>query len=142
MSPILLAGLVLMVLGMGGVVYWTDRTPANRLIDRESIITRFNQDFPNHEVSDVWCSGDGNVALLLLPDASSLGLIVTNGDFEVTRIITGSWLRRLKAHSRGLRVTTSDFSMPWFDIALPEEAQKVWSDRLMMLRQEGSHGRA
>lgn len=142
MGPILLLGLVVMVLGMGGVVYWTDRTPVNRLVDRDAIVKRFSRDYPDTEVSDVWCSGDGNVALLLLSDASSLGLVVTNGDFEVTRTITGSWLRKLKEHSKGLRITTSDFSMPWLDIVLTEEARKQWSDRLMMLRQEGSHGRA
>ena len=141
MSPTILLGLVIVVLALGGVVHWTDRTAPNTLIDRDRTIARFAQDYPEAQVTDMWCAQDGKVALLLLEDPAQLGLVVANGDFEVTRTINGTWLRKLQAHAKGLRLTTSDFSMPWIDILLTEDAQRQWADRLAMLQQEGAHGR-
>jgi len=140
-SPALILGLVVVVLALGAFVKVTDRRPAHALPDQ--IQARFQRDFPDATVEAIQRTDDGQAALLWLGEDAPIGLVLARGDHALTRVLGGGMLCSAEVLPAGLRLRTRDFTLPWVDLPLADEAARtLWAERLQARIAEDARGHA
>lgn len=125
MSPVLLLGLVILVLGLGAVVKWTDRHPPHRLSSAQHAQDRFLADYPRAQISTCDITTDHSTALLALEDGR-LGIVLVVGHHEVTRLFQAANLHSITAQSHQLHIQTRDVTMPSLTVNLDATVHQQW----------------
>ncbi|MEL7428614.1 MAG: hypothetical protein AAFN43_01320 [Pseudomonadota bacterium] len=104
--PMILIGLPLVI----GLVWFTSRNQAGVMLDPETAISRFTEDFPNAIVQKVWISDNGADAILRLTEPTHFGLVHRVGKNHLTRLVEKQDIRDMNVGSGAVELRLWDFT--------------------------------
>lgn len=104
--PMILIGLPLVI----GLVWFTSRNQARDLLDAETAMNRFTEDFPNSVVQKVWISDNGTDAILRLSEPMRFGLVHRVGKNHLTRLVEKQDIRDMNVGSGAVEFRLWDFT--------------------------------